>query len=57
MLGSELVATPEGVAVCDIALPLRPHSGSIARPAAKSDEDFISYVLPKAGTGNAHPGT
>jgi hypothetical protein len=27
-LGSEVVAPPEGVAVCDIAVPLGPHSSS-----------------------------
>jgi hypothetical protein len=49
--GSVVVAPPEGVAVCDIAVPLRPHSSSgidktaIARLATKSDENFIVHVL------------
>jgi hypothetical protein len=47
-LGSEVVAPPEGVAVCDIAVPLRPHSSSAidkiatARLATKSNEAFIA---------------
>ncbi len=47
-LGSEVVAPPEGVAVCDIAVPLRPHSSSAidkiatARLATKSDENLIA---------------
>jgi hypothetical protein len=46
-LGSEVVA-PEGIAVCDIAVPLRPHSSSAidkiatARPATKRNEAFIA---------------
>jgi hypothetical protein len=48
-LGSEVVAPPEGVAVCDIAVPLRPHRSSAidkiatARLATKSDEGFMYY--------------
>ena len=42
-LGSEVVAPPEGVAVCAIAVPLRPHSGVTARLATKkSDENFTA---------------
>jgi hypothetical protein len=47
-LGSEVVAPPEGVAVCDIAVPLRPHRSSAidkratATPATKSNEAFIA---------------
>src|SRR5258708_7239318 len=47
-LGSEVVAPPEGVAVCAIAVLLRPHSnGAIdkiatARLATKSDEILIA---------------
>ena len=38
-LGSELVAPPdEGIAVCDIAVPLRQHM----RPATKSDKNLIA---------------
>jgi hypothetical protein len=46
-LGSEVVAPPEGVEVCDIAVPLRPHSSgaidriAIAGLATKSDDNFI----------------
>ena len=41
--GSEVVAPPEGVAVCAIAVPLRPHSGATARLATKkSDENFTA---------------
>jgi hypothetical protein len=53
-LGSEVVA-PEGVAVCDIAVPLRPHSSSaieeiaIAKPATKSNEAFIAMSSQKLG--------
>ena len=48
-LGSEFVAPPEGVAVCDIAVPLRPHRSSAidkiatARLATKSDEGLMYY--------------
>jgi hypothetical protein len=48
-LGSEIVAPPEGVAVCDIAVPLRPHRSSAidtiatARLATKSDESLMYY--------------
>jgi hypothetical protein len=49
-LGSEVVP-PEGVAVCDIAVPLRPH----IRLATKSDENLIAIVLPNAGTTNSIP--
>ena len=47
-LGSEAVAPPEGVAVCDIAVPLRPHRSSAidrlatARLATKSDENLTA---------------
>jgi hypothetical protein len=47
-VGSKVVAPPEGVAVCDIAVPLRPHSSSAidniakAGPATKSNEAFIA---------------
>ena len=47
-LGSEVVAPPEGVAVCDIAVPLRPHRSSAldkiatAKLATKSDENLIA---------------
>ena len=52
-LGSEVVAPPEGVAVCDIAVPLRPHSSSAidkiatARLATKSNEAFIAMSSQK----------
>jgi hypothetical protein len=52
-LGSEVVAPPEGVAVCDSAVSLRPHNSSAidktpaARPATKSDETFIAMSSPK----------
>jgi hypothetical protein len=48
MLGREVVASPEGVAVCDIAVPLRPHSSSVidkiatARLEMKRDENLIA---------------
>ena len=48
MLGSEVVAPPERVAVCDIAVPLRPHRSSAidkiatASLATKSDENLIA---------------
>lgn len=51
-LGSEVVAPPEGVAVCDIAVPLRPHSSSAtdktaaARPATKRNEAFM-VIFPR----------
>jgi hypothetical protein len=58
-LGSEVVAPPEGVAVCDMAMPLRPHSSSIdktatARPAAKWNDAFMAifscgYLLLDSG--------
>ena len=47
MLGSEGVA-PEGLAVCDIAVPLRPHRSSAidktatATPATKSNEALMA---------------
>jgi hypothetical protein len=47
-LGSEVVAPPEGVAVCAIAVPLRPHSSSAidkiatASLATKGDENLIA---------------
>jgi hypothetical protein len=46
--GSELAALPEGVAVCDIAVPLRPHRSNAvdkmatARPATKSNEALMA---------------
>ena len=44
-LGSEVVAPPEGVAVCAIAVPLRPHSGATARLATKKgDENFTAFL-------------
>ena len=39
-LGSEVVAPPEGVAACDIVVPLRPHT--TAKLATKSDENLIA---------------
>jgi hypothetical protein len=42
-LVSEVVAPPEGVAVCAIAVPLGPHSGATARLATKkSGENFMA---------------
>ena len=37
MLGSEVVAPPEGVAVCDIAVPIGPHSISAIDKTAACD--------------------
>jgi hypothetical protein len=54
-LGSEVVAPPEGVAVCDIAAPLRPHRSSAidkiatARLATKSDESLIAMAFQMRG--------
>ena len=50
MLGSEVVAPPEGVAVCDIAVPLRPHSSAIDEMTAKARDAFtaIHPHYPKA---------
>ncbi|HEY3796568.1 MAG TPA: hypothetical protein VGM09_32510 [Bradyrhizobium sp.] len=64
-LGSAAVVPPERVAVCDIAVPLRPHSSAIdrvatARSAAKSDENLMamSSQMPgqqfRPGTGGYH---
>ena len=61
MLGREVVAPPEGVAVCDIAVPLRPHSSSAidkiatARPARKSDDAFMAISFQILRTANAVP--
>ena len=42
-LGSEVVALPEGVAVCAIAVPPGPYNGATARLATKkSDENFTA---------------
>jgi hypothetical protein len=60
-LGSEVVAPPEGVAVCDIAVPLRPHSSSAidkiatARLATKSNENLIAMSSQIRGTANSIP--
>src|SRR5580700_9111439 len=48
MSGSALAALPEGFAVCDIAVPLRPHRSSAievlatARLVTKSDETLMA---------------
>jgi len=55
--GSEVVAPPEGVAVCDIAVPLRPHSSSAtdktvkARPAAKKSDETFMGIPPMSWDG------
>ena len=42
-LGSEVVAPPEVIPVCAVAVPLGPHSGATARLATKkSDENFMA---------------
>jgi hypothetical protein len=41
MLGSEVVAPPEGVAVCAIAVPLRPHSSSAIDKIATASTHFF----------------
>ena len=45
-LGSEVVAPPEGVAVCAIAVPLRPHSGATAKLATKKSEENFMAIPP-----------
>ena len=45
-LGSEVVAPPEGVAVCAIAVPLRPHSGATARLATKKSDEIFMAIPP-----------
>jgi hypothetical protein len=60
-LGSEVVAPPEDVAVCDIAVPLRPHSSSAidkmatARLATKSEEILIALSSQMRGSANCIP--
>jgi len=59
-LGSKVSAPLEGLAVCDITGPLRPHSAidkkAIAGFAAKSDENLIaSVLLSNVGTANPIP--
>ena len=48
-LGTEVVAPPEGVAVCAIAVPLRPHSGATARLATKKSDENFTAIPPMSG--------
>jgi hypothetical protein len=50
-LGSEVVAPPEGVAVCAIAVPLRPHSGATARLATKKSDESFTFIPPMSWDG------
>jgi hypothetical protein len=61
-LGSEVAALPEGVAVCDFAVPLRPHRSSAidkiatAGLATKSDENLIALSSQMPGQPIPSPG-
>jgi hypothetical protein len=51
-----MLGSVEPVAVCDTAVPLRPHSNAVdkmatAEGATKIDDHLIDHVLPKSGTG------
>jgi hypothetical protein len=52
MVGSKLASRFEGVAVCDIAVPLRPHSSSAvdriatAEDAMKPDDNLMTISSP-----------
>jgi hypothetical protein len=54
-----VAAPPEGVAVCDIAVPLRPHRSSAidkmarAKLATKSDENLTAMSSENAETANS----
>jgi hypothetical protein len=51
-----MLGSVEPVAVCDTAVPLRPHSNAVdkmatAEGATKTDDHLIDHVRPKSGTG------
>ena len=50
-LGSAVVAPPDCVAVCAIAVPLRPHSGATARLATKKSDENFTAIPPISGDG------
>ena len=50
-LGCEVVAPPEGVAVCAIAVPPRPHSGATARLATKKSDENFTAIPPMSWDG------
>jgi len=58
-----VVAPPEGVAACDIAVPIGPHGSSAidkmetARLATKSEESLIAMSSQMRGQLKLHPGT
>jgi hypothetical protein len=58
---SAVVAPPAGVAVCDIAVPLRPHSAidkiATAGFAAKSDENLIAMSSSEMWDSQSRPMT
>jgi hypothetical protein len=53
MLGSEGVVV--AVVVCDIAVPLRPHSSAIDEVTARGRDAFIA-IYPDFQTSNVVPG-